>query len=65
MRQVGHLLDSGGKVSILEGHITGHCGKKSSCEHVCNFEKLPICNSLNIELQNTVIGNKERELSYS
>jgi hypothetical protein len=37
----GIQVDSGGMVNILGGDSVGHCGKKSSCEHVSNSEWLP------------------------
>jgi hypothetical protein len=52
------------KVNILADHSIGHSEKKSSHEHVPDSECLPICCHLNLQIQNIVNGNKEREISY-
>jgi hypothetical protein len=33
--------DSGGNVNIFDGHTVGYCEKRSSYEHVSNYEWLP------------------------
>jgi hypothetical protein len=53
--------DSSGKVNILGGGNIGHFEKKN---HVANFEWLPKYSCLNLQIQSTENGNKERGITY-